>query len=195
MFGLVRTLGQMAESMKTSQRISRVIQGKTVYLLKTTDKLTTRVNGLAETLRDVDRTFLGWESEFQKFASKEQCHYETSLEFLSKYTMQMNRVLSSLLHLLELEDFTRQTEPVTKRDLIGNNDLPRSIATELSAQLSAIPSLRGTSSALNNGFPLLIRPLLDYDFTANHKFNLNILFTVPHVSSVRSSALYNLLHH
>ena len=182
-FGLIRTLGQIAGSMKTSQRLVQTLNGKTVFLIKTSDKLTTRVNGLSEALRDVDRTFSGWERELHSFANKEQCHYEASLEFLSKYTMQMNRALSSLLRLLELEDFTRQTEHITKRDLISYNDLPRSIATELSAQLSSLPALRATSDALNQGFPLLIRPLLDYDFTAQHKLKLNILFTVPHVFS------------
>ena len=169
--------------MKTTQRLMRVLSGKIVYIVKTTDKLTTRVNGLSDTLRDIDKTFLGWQRELQSFASKEHCHYETSLEFFSKYTMQIIRALSSLLRLIELEDFTRQTEHLTKQDLIGYSALPRSISTELSAQLSAVPSLRATSSALNSGFPLLIPPLLDYDFTPNHKFKLNILFTVSHVSS------------
>ena len=63
--------------------------------------------------------------------------------------------------------------------MVGFNDLPRSISTELSAQLSAIPSLTTTIEALDSGFPLIIRPLLDYDFSTNNKFKLNILFSVP----------------
>ena len=89
--------------------------------------------------------------------------------------MEINRALASLLRLQELDDFVRQAEKITTRELFGFNDLPRSISTELSAQLSAIPSLKATEDALDSGFPILIRPILDYDFSVNSKFKLGIL--------------------
>ena len=89
--------------------------------------------------------------------------------------MEINRALASLLRLQELDDSVRQAEKITTRELFGFNDLPRSISTELSAQLSAIPSLKATVDALDSGFPILIRPILDYDFSVNSKFKLGIL--------------------
>ena len=144
-----------------------------------TDKLTTRVNGLSETLRTVDKTFRTWQSEFQALAKTEKWHHDSSLEFLSKYTMEVNRALTSLLHLQELDDFVGQAEKITNHELVGFNDLTRSISTELSAQLSAILSLKTTIEALDRGFPLIIRPLLNYNFSTNNKFKIYILFTVP----------------
>lgn len=92
-----------------------------------TDKLTTRVNGLSETLHTVDKTFRAWQSEFQAFAKTEKCHHNASLAFPSKYTMEVNRALTSLLHLQELDDFVRQAEKISNHELVGFNDLPRSI--------------------------------------------------------------------
>lgn len=72
---------------------------------------------------------------------------------------------------------------ITTRELVGFNDLPRSISTELSAQLPTIPSLKSTVDALDSGFPLIIRPILDYYFSVNSKFKLNILFTIPSLTA------------
>lgn len=182
--GLIRLLFQMADSMSTSQRMIHTVYGKQVYLIRMTDRLTTRVNILSDALRLVDKTFRAWQTEFRGFAITAQCHHDASLEFLSKYTMEINRVnLTRLLHLQELDDFVRQAEKITTRELVGFNDLPRSISTELSAQLSTIPSLKATVDALDSGFPLLIRPVLDYDFSVNSKFKLNILFTIPSLTA------------
>ena len=93
--------------------------------------------------------------------------------------MEVNRALTSHLHLQELDDFLRQAEKITNHELTGFKDLPRSISTELSAQLSAILSLKTTIKALDRGFPLIIRRLLNYDFSTNNKFKINIFFTVP----------------
>ena len=95
--GLIPLFFKMVASMFTTQRLVHTVYGKQVYLIKMTDKLTTRVNGLSETLRTVDKTFHAWQSEFQAFAKTEQCHHDASLEFLSKYTMEVNRALTSLL--------------------------------------------------------------------------------------------------
>ena len=159
--------------MSTTQRMVHTVYGKQVYLIKMTDRLTTRVKSLSDALRTVDKTFRAWQTEFRAFAKTEQCHHDAS--FLSTYTMEINRPLASLLLLQELDDFVRQAEKITTRELVGFNDLPRSISTELSAQLSAIPSLKATVDALDSGFPILIRPILDYDFSVNIKFKLGTL--------------------
>ena len=169
----------MVASMSITQRLVHTVYGKQVYFIKMTDKQTTRVNGLSQTLCTVDKTFHTWQSEFQALATTEKCHHDSSLEFLSKYTIKVNRALTSLLHLQELDDFVLQAEKITNHELVGFKDLPRSISMELSAQLPAILSLKTTIEALDHGFPLIIRPLLNYDFSTNNKFKINILFTVP----------------
>ena len=93
--------------------------------------------------------------------------------------MGINRALASLLCLQELDDFVHQTEKITTQELVGFNNLPCCISTELSAQHSTIPSLKATVNALDSGFPLHIRPILDYDFSVTSKFKINILFIVP----------------
>lgn len=106
--GLVLLLAKLADSIGTTQRLVHTINGKTVYLIKTTDKLTSRVNTLNDALSNLDQTFATWKAELNTFMSKEHCHFDATMEFLSRYTMQVNRALSSLLRLFELEEFTRQ---------------------------------------------------------------------------------------
>ena len=177
MFGLVILLANMADSIGTTQRLVHTINGKTVYLIKTTDKLTSRIKTLNDALSNLDQTFTTWKAELNTFRSKEHCHYDVTMEFLSRYTMQVNRALSSLLRLFELEEFTRQASYLSQQEFIGLQDLPHAISTELTAQLSSIPELQATDHALRGSYSLLIRPLLDYDFTHDHKFRFkNIIY-------------------
>lgn len=54
--GLIPLFFKMVASMSTTQCLVHTVYGKQVYLIKITDKLT-RVNGLSEALRTVDKTF------------------------------------------------------------------------------------------------------------------------------------------
>ena len=110
--GLIRLWFQMADSMSTSQRMIHTVYGKQVYLIRMTDRLTTRANILSDALRLVDKTFRAWQTEFRAFAKTAQCHHDASLEFLSKYTTEINRAFTSLLRLQELDDFVRQAEKI-----------------------------------------------------------------------------------
>ena len=105
--GLIRLWFQMADCMSTSQSMIHTVYGKQVYLIRMTDRLTTRVNILSDALRLVDKTFRAWQTEFRAFAKTAQCHHDASLEFLSKYTTEINRAFTSLLRLQELDDFVR----------------------------------------------------------------------------------------
>lgn len=86
----------MTDAMSTAQRMVHTVYGKQVYLIRTTDRLTTRVNSLSDALRTVDKTFCDWQTEFRAFTKTEQCHHDASLEFLSTCTMEINRALTSL---------------------------------------------------------------------------------------------------
>ena len=71
-YGLIPLFFKMVASMSTTQRLVHTVCGKQVYLIKMTDKLTTRVDGLSETLRTVDKTFRAWQSEFFKLSQKQK---------------------------------------------------------------------------------------------------------------------------
>ena len=71
----------MTDAMSTTQRMVHTVYGKQVYLIKMTDRLTTRVKSLSDALRTVEKTFRAWQAEFRAFAKTEQCHHDASLEF------------------------------------------------------------------------------------------------------------------
>ena len=48
------------------------------------------------------------------------------MEFLSLYSLQMNRVMSAMLRLTEIKDVLRQMSHLPRKDLINFADLPRS---------------------------------------------------------------------
>ena len=79
----------MTDAMSTTQRMVHTVYGKQVYLIKMTDRLTTRVKSLSDALRTVEKTFRAWQAEFRAFVKTEQCHHDASLEFLFTYTMEI----------------------------------------------------------------------------------------------------------
>ena len=108
------------------------------------------------------------------------------MEFLSLYSLQMNRVVSAMLRLTEIEDILRQLSHLTRKDLISLADLPRFLTMELNVRLAAIPTLVHTLDALKSGFAAIIQPLVDYEYQHNKKLQVNLLFTLPEISSSQS---------
>ena len=91
--------------------------------------------------------------------------------------------MSFILQLNEIEDILRQMSHLTRKDLISFTDLPRFLTTELEIHLAKIPSMVHTIAALKAGFSIIMQPLVDYEFAANKKMQLNLLFTLPEVSA------------
>ena len=108
------------------------------------------------------------------------------MEFLSLYSLQVNRAMSSMLRLNEIEDILHQLSHLTRKTLISFADLPRFLTMELNVRLAAIPSLAHTLDALKSGFSTIIQPLVDYEFQQHKKMQLNLLFTLPEISSSKS---------
>ena len=57
---------------------------------------------------------------------------------------------------------------------------------ELNVRLAAIPTLVPTLDALKSEFAAIIQPLVDYGYQQNKKPQLNLLFTLPEISSSQS---------
>ena len=60
------------------------------------------------------------------------------------------------------------------------------LTAELEIRLAKIPSMVHTIAALKAGFSIIMQPLVDYEFDANKKMELNLLFTLPEVSSANA---------
>ena len=157
---LISVLPKTAGTMVTSQQLTRVVNGKVTYLVKTTDLLNTKVKQLLNSMRDMDRSFTTWNQQLQKQFTKEQCHYHANMEFLSLYSLQVNRAMSNILRLTEIEDVLPQLSHLTRKTLISFADLPRFLTTELNVRLATIPTLVHTLDALKSGFATIIQPRL-----------------------------------
>ena len=83
--------------MKDEQTLIRTVNGKTVYLLKITDQIATKVNHHSDNIRSIDSTLKSWKEELNKFGKIEKCHYDSSSEFLSHFAFDANKVFSSIL--------------------------------------------------------------------------------------------------
>ena len=178
-----------ANAMSVNQQLTRVVNGKVTYLVKTTDLFSTKVKQLIGSMRDMDRSFTTWNRQIRTQLKKEQCHYQANMEFLSLYSLQVNRATSAMLRLNENEDILRQLSHLTRKTLISFAYLPRLLTMELNVRLvrlAAIPALAHTLDALKSGFATIIQPLVDYEFQQHKKLQLNLLFTLPEISSSKS---------
>lgn len=183
---LISVLRQTADTMSVNQQLMCVVNGKVKYLVKTTDTLNTKVKQIINSMRALDHLFTTWNQQVVKQFKEEQCHYHANMEFLSLYSLQMNRVVSAMLRPTEIEDILRQLSHLTRKDLISFADLPRFLTMELNVRLAAIPTLVHTLDALKSGFAAIIQPLVDYEYQHNKKLQVNLLFTLPEISSSQS---------
>ena len=82
--------------------------------------------------------------------------------------------------------FEAQGAHLTRKTLISFADLPRFLTMEVNIRVAAIPALAHTLDALKSGFATIIQPLVDYEFQQHKKLQLNLLFTLPEISSSKS---------
>ena len=107
--------------------------------------------------RGIQYILLRFKEVFQRFRKVNIKLKPSKCHFSCHQVNYLGHALASLLCLQELDDFVRQTEKITTQDLVGFNNLPCCISTELSAQHSTIPSLKATVNTLDSGFPLHAR--------------------------------------
>ena len=101
---LKATLRTLSSAMSISQSMMRVINGKVVYLFKITDQMNSKLDIFSQDLKIVQDTFTNWQRQLKKFVNSVRCHEGLTMEFLSKYTAEINRAFFAFLRLFEIQD-------------------------------------------------------------------------------------------
>lgn len=172
------TLKAITDSMGMLQSLIKVVNGKLVYIAKTTDTLTTRVSRLSQDLRIVDRTFSQWQSQLNHLSAKTECHESVLLEFLSKHSNAGNRAFVSLLRLTEIQDVLHQFAALETKNLFGFSHLPPFLHPQILSQLATDVSMQHTAKALDEGFPLFINPMIESEHDSPY-IDASVLLTLP----------------
>ena len=175
---LKAALRTLSRAMSISQSMMRIINGKVVYLFKITDQIGSKLNVLAKDLKIVDDTFSAWQTQLKRFANTVRCHEGLTMEFLSKYTAGLSRAFVAFLRLFEIQDTLSLVSHLNGKTLIGYSDLPKFVASHLSAKLVVDPSLKLTVSALEEGLSVLASPMVDVEHDGRN-LTVDILFLAP----------------
>ena len=134
--------------------------------------------------------YSGWNTGFTEYAKDQNCHFNLHHEFISLYTMEVNKVLTSLLRFTETDDLLRQLAHTSHKNLVSFADVPRFLTADFSIKLASVPSLANTLDALKDGFPLLVEPLIDYHLANSRNLQLQLFVHHFNIGSTRSY-LYN----
>lgn len=181
---LIPLLFRFASTIDTMHSMTKILQGKTVYLAKITDKLVTKVNNLQSSLCNiVTLFFLAGQGKLTQFADHKNCNFNNFREFLSKFSLEVTRAFSSLLHFMEINDILHQTKKLHAKESLGLQDLPAFVSSELQLPFQQFPHLQTTSTAFNSGFSLLLQSLADFSYDQTKNIAANMLFTVPQLST------------
>ena len=90
---LKNTTWDVYDAFGEAQHMIQTVNGKTVILTKVTYSLHTKINSLITSLNQVDSNFKQWKISLSKQFDKHNCYFNTYLEFFSKYSAELNRVL------------------------------------------------------------------------------------------------------
>ena len=140
----------------------KTLNGKSVYLIKTTDLINSKLGQVINSLHLVAEAFTGWKQQFDAFADKQQCHFNLQQEFISIYAMEVNRAFISSLRLTWVDDLLRQLSHLARQGNIGFADVPQFLTKEITLKLSTVPAFAPAIDALCNGFAVMINPLMDF---------------------------------
>ena len=179
---LKETLSDVTRAMRISQHSVRIINGKVVYLFKIADQLNSKLDILGKNLKEVDHTFANWKEQLQVFSNSAKCYETMTMEFLSKYTAEVNRAFTAFLRLFEIQDTLSQISRLNGKTLVGYSDLPKFLSSQLSAKLFVDSSLALTVTALEQGLSVLASPMVDVEHDGRD-LNVNILFLAPVIAN------------
>ena len=178
---LKQTLKVMTNAMSLTQNLVRVVNGKVVYLFKITDQMNSKVNVIPDDLKRIDASFLDWEKQLNTFSNSVKCQEGLTMEFLSKYSAEVNRAFAAFLRLLEIQDTLNQVSRLNGKTLVGYSDLPKFVSSHLSSKLVLDPSLGLTISVLEQGLSVLASPMVDVEHDGKD-LGINILVLAPEIS-------------
>ena len=104
------------------------------------------------------------------------------LEFSSRFSLEINKMFSSLLRFVEIQDTITQFKRFQNQELVGFIDLPESVVSVLRKKLTDLREFGNTLKALEDGFQLLINPSTQFQHHDRY-IVLHTLVTLPRISS------------
>ena len=182
---LKSTLRSMLRATSLTKNLIHEVNGKVVYLIKTTDEVTTKLNNLSMDLKNIDKTFRSWQIKLDEFANTADCNHVLLIEFISKYSAEVNRAFSALLRLSEIQNVLSQISHFSQKTLIGFPDFPQFITDRLTFELEKDPDMQMTVKVLKQSFAILALPMVNYEYHSNH-LELSILLPVPEITNINS---------
>ncbi len=182
MSNLKETISELTRAMRIYQYFVAAVNGKVAYLFKIADQLNSKLDLLGKNLKKVDHTFTDWQKQLEVFSNSARCSESMTIEFLSKYTAEVNRAFTSFLRLFEVQDTLSQVCRLNGKTLVGYSDLPKFISSQLSAKLLVDRLLALTVTALEQGLSVFASPMVDVEHDSRD-LNVNILFLAPEIAS------------
>ena len=182
---LKATLSILLSTLRTSQSLIHTVNGKLMYVVKTTDSLTSKVNDLSHDAKIIEATFSDWETRLNKFITEKDCHDKHLFEFLARYSGNVNNVFTALVRLTEVQDTLRQLSLLAHKQHFDYSMLPPYLEHAIHSKLIANHDLVYTTKALQDGFPVLLNPMIDIEHLGEH-VTVNFLFTIPDIPNLNS---------
>ena len=182
---LKTTLSILLSTLRTSQSLIHTVNGKLMYVVKTTDSLTSKVNDLSHDAKVIEATFSDWETRLNRFLTEKDCHDQLLFEFLARYSGNVNNVFTALVRLTEIQDTLRQLSLLAHKQLFDYSMLPPYLEHAIHSKLIANHDLVYTTKALQDGFPVLLNPMVDIEHLGEH-VTANFLFTIPEIPNLNS---------
>ena len=171
----------VSKAVKTSRKLIHNVNGKVVYLVKATDKLHSQVNAITSSMQTLEDTLHTWKDQLNSFSRIETCQYNTNVEFLAKFSDNINVVFTTMLRLFEITNIVQQVIRIKDQTLIGFQHLPNFLTAKISKDLAQIDDLSHTLLALKNGYPLILHPNVDFEYSKTNELQMNLLFTIPEI--------------
>ena len=90
-----------------------------------------------------------------------------------------------MLRLTEIQDILHQFSLLETKTLFGFPHLPSFLHSQIINHLATVETMKYTSPALKEGFPLLINPMVDIEHSGN-QVEASILLTIPEIPNLNA---------
>lgn len=150
-----------------------------------------KLTEVSQSLRQISTTFNDWQTRFNKYAEDEHCHFNLNQEFLAPLLFEVNKAMTALLRLNEIDDLFRQLTHVNRKKFIGFPDFPRFLTEELDHKLSTEPSRANTIDALRRGLSLMMDPLVDFRLPPHGQCKYIFCSCFPRLTAPSPSVIWN----
>ena len=131
-----RAFKTVSKALKTSRKLIHNINGKVVYLVKASDRLHSQVNAITASMKILDKTLHTWKQQLNTFSRIETCRYNTNIEFMAKFSDNINVVFTTVLRLFEITNVVQQVVRLKEQTLIGFQHLPNFLSAKIPKDLT-----------------------------------------------------------